>query len=143
MYDVNFEIIIDTDSYAGNFERELCAYITGHWDEETHGGDQAKEFDKEVGEPNPFENFITTALTQDDDVPIASYQCVEWEPVNKKTNSVGIFFEKEPTAELIELIKERSYKFTNKGRIFDHPVTLKIIGFRLLKRTVKIEATNV
>ncbi|KKK83825.1 hypothetical protein LCGC14_2789530, partial [marine sediment metagenome] len=21
--------IIDTDSYAGNFEREMCAYITG------------------------------------------------------------------------------------------------------------------
>ena len=22
-------IIIDTDTYAGNFERELCAYVTG------------------------------------------------------------------------------------------------------------------
>ena len=144
MYNVDFEVGIDTDSYAGNFERELCAYVTGHWDQETHGGDQAEVFEKEWGDrPNPFEDYITMALTQDDDCPVNTYQCLEWEPVNKKMNSVGIFFEKEPTSELIELIKKRAYKFEKKGKIFDKPVNLKIIGFRLLKRTVKIEETNV
>jgi hypothetical protein len=143
MYNVNFEVVIDTNSYAGNFERELCAYVTGYWDEETHGGDQADIFKKEVGEPNPFESFITMALTQDDDCPIEAYQCLEWEPINKETNSVGIFFEKEPTFELIKLIKERAYKFSKEGKIFGYPVTLKIIGFRLLKRKVEIEEINV
>ena len=149
MYNVDFEVVIDTDSYAGNFERELCAYVTGRWDHETHGGDQAEIFEKEVLlsklelPHDPFEGYITTTLTQDDDCPVEAYQCLEWEPINRKMNSVGIFFEQEPTPELIELIKERSYKFANEGKIFDYPVTLKIIGFRLLKRTVKIEETNV
>ena len=59
MYDVPaYKVIIDTDSYAGNFERELCAYVTGHWDGETHGGDQVKVFKDEVGEPNPFEGYV-------------------------------------------------------------------------------------
>ena len=48
-YPAPWEFIIDTDSYAGNFERELCAYVTGHWDMETHGGDQAEMFEQEVG----------------------------------------------------------------------------------------------
>ena len=143
MYDVNFEVVIDTDSYSGNFERELCAYITGHWDLETHGGDQAEIFEEECGDkPNPFEDYIAMALTQDDDCPVNAYQCLEWEPENKGMNSVGIFFEKEPTPELIELIKERAYKFEKEGKIFDKPVDLKIIGFRLFKRTVQIERVS-
>ena len=25
-----FAVLIKTDSYAGNFEREMCAHVTGH-----------------------------------------------------------------------------------------------------------------
>ena len=31
-------ILVDTKSYAGNFERELTGFCTGAWDGETHGG---------------------------------------------------------------------------------------------------------
>lgn len=38
----NFILVIDTDSYSGNFEREICGYATGIVDEERyHGTDQA------------------------------------------------------------------------------------------------------
>lgn len=138
MYDVPFEFVIDTNSYAGNFERELCAYVTGYWDNETHGGDQAEVFEKEIGNPNPFEGYVTYAITRDDDVPVYAPQCIEWESTNKANNSVGIFFEKEPTPELITLMKKRAKRFTKKGKIFDRRVKLKILGFRFLRRTVTI-----
>ena len=41
-------IIIDTSDYAGNFERELCAYVTGLIGESGVGEKQAIIFHKEV-----------------------------------------------------------------------------------------------
>jgi len=139
MNEVPFVFVIDTDAYAGNFEREICAYVTGHWDGETHGGDQAEVFKKEVGDPEElFGEYITTAPS-DDSYPRQVHADLMWEPQGKGMNSVGIFFEEEPTAVLITLMKDRAIKFAKEGRIFDRPVTMKIIGFRLLKRTVKID----
>lgn len=143
MYDANYEFVIDTDSYAGNFEREICAYMTGFWDNETHGKFQADKFDEEFGIENPFEDYITYAPTCDDDVPIMAPQCIEPTPeeyeVKDRYSSVGIFLDKEPTPELIELMKSRAYKFAKEGTIFDRPVKIKILGFRLFKQTVEKE----
>lgn len=147
MYDIPFEFVIDTDSYAGNFERELCAYVTGFWDHETHGGDQAAVFEKEVGDINPFEGYVIQAVTEDDDMPVEAHQCLELTPkksaVKGAFNSVGIFLQKELPPELIVLIKERAYRFAQQGLIFNRPVKLKILGFRLFKKTVKIEKVNI
>lgn len=143
-YNVPFMFVIDTDSYAGNFEREMCAYITGFWDGETHGGDQAAIFKKEIGEErNPFEDYVVMTLTQDDDVPCIAPMCLEQEPNGGAMNSIGIFFEEEPTIELITLMKNRAYKFSQEGLIFGRPVRLKIIGFRLFKKTVTIQEISI
>ena len=139
MTDVLFEFIIDTDSYAGNFEREICAYITGMWDHETHGRDQAAIFKKEVGIPNPFEEYITYVYLEHGYAP----QQIIWEPIAKAMNSVSIFFEKEPTPELIAIMKERAYRFSRYGLIFNEPVRLKILRFRFLKRIIKIETVEI
>lgn len=140
MYDTNYEFVIDTDKYAGNFERELCAYMTGFWDGETHGKFQADQFEEEFGIENPFEDYIHFAPTCDDDVPIMAPQCIEPTPdkykVKDRYSSVGIFFCKRPTPELIEILKERAYKFAEEGTIFDRPVKMKILGFRMLKQIV-------
>jgi hypothetical protein len=42
--------VIDTEDYSGNFERELCAYITGRVGECGVGDDMAEIFKKEVGD---------------------------------------------------------------------------------------------
>ena len=58
-----FVFVIDTDSYAGNFERDLCAYITGCIGDCGVGQGMAELYDKEVGvEPftNPFEDIIVS-----------------------------------------------------------------------------------
>lgn len=42
-----FAFVIDTNSYSGNFEREMCAYITGQVGDCGVGGEYAKMFEKE------------------------------------------------------------------------------------------------
>jgi hypothetical protein len=49
IFDVNeapFLFVVDTDSYSGNFERELVGYMTGA-DNGTHGEEEADEFKKD------------------------------------------------------------------------------------------------
>lgn len=42
-----YGFIIDTDSYSGNFERELCAYVTGHIGDCGTGDTEAEEYLKQ------------------------------------------------------------------------------------------------
>ena len=52
--------IIDTEDYAGNFERPLCAYITGRIGECGDGEEEAELYKKET-KLNPFDNVIDEA----------------------------------------------------------------------------------
>ncbi len=134
-----YELIIDTDCYAGNFERELCAYVTGFWDNET-GGDQAKVFDDEIGEANPFEDYVGFITNEYGlQTPVYLEQTPPELGAEHAMCSVAIAFEEKPTPELIQLVKDRAYKFEREGLIFGEPVRLSILGFRLHKITVKIE----
>lgn len=53
-----YKFIIDTDKYAGNFEREMCAYLTGRIGDCEVGDDFAEIFKKEVGDKASFENVL-------------------------------------------------------------------------------------
>ncbi len=52
--------VIDTEDYSGNFERELCAYITGRVGECGVGDDMAEIFKNEVKDmgEEPFSNVM-------------------------------------------------------------------------------------
>ncbi len=47
--------VIDTADYAGNFERELCAYVTGRIGDCEVGREMAALFEEEIGQ-EPFKN---------------------------------------------------------------------------------------
>lgn len=89
-------LIIKTDSYAGNFERELCAWLTGTIGECGVG--------KELVEPDieaMFENLM--------------YQVTDdhgyYRPVSIRfddTNNLVIFFESSPSEQQMTVILERS-----------------------------------
>lgn len=97
-----FGILIKTDSYAGNFEREMCAHLTGHTGDCGVGShyvndDIAKEFEDIIGNE------------QDDNgcyrpVTIGSYE-------NFSNNDVVIYFEEKPTQKHLDIIKERMPSF--------------------------------
>lgn len=135
-----YQFIIDTDSYAGNFERELCGYCTGHWDNETHGGVQSAMFKEEVGDPDEyFENVAYTTI-EDASYPFISCVTIVNEPTTKQCNSVAIFFDEKPTKKQIELMKQRAERYASEGKdILGRPLEFKVIGYRLIQ---KIEITR-
>ncbi|MEK6832587.1 MAG: hypothetical protein AABY32_00950 [Nanoarchaeota archaeon] len=63
---MKYFFVIDTEQYAGNFQREMAAYITGRWDFETHGEKEADAFIKEEGEETS-RKFDETIIGINDD----------------------------------------------------------------------------
>lgn len=211
--------IIDTDQYAGNFEREMCAYITGHTGECGVGGELAGCLKKDTGlnpdtffsnvlqvadedgccrpveiQPNPnwfndghgnewkitdndvekqlkkyvksVTDYWTPWIKQKESyIPelktgkvianwtieaarreIASHK-KEIEKAKKQKivarypayNSVGIWFESEPSEKQIELMKSRAKKY-KIGKLYKQP---KIEDFRLLHEETTIKTTEI
>jgi hypothetical protein len=61
----DYLFVIDTDEYAGNFEREMCAYLTGRVGDCGVGDDFAELFHKEV--PNGDALFENVASVPDEE----------------------------------------------------------------------------
>jgi hypothetical protein len=119
-----YSIIIDTDQYAGNFERKLCAYCTGQLGECGIGEEYSQMYNLEENE-NLFDNVLE--LVPDE------YGC--FRPVticsspSSLSTSVMIYFNEVPSEEMIKIIKDRTYKFINLKEIKEEKI--KILGFRL------------
>lgn len=134
--------VIDTSDYAGNFEREMCAYLTGNIGECGVGDDYAKIFNEEVG----VESFYNVTSRADEH---GCYRPASiWLNSEDKYNSVAIFFSEEPTSEQISLMKERAYQFAQLpkptfGGPPRGPMVDKILGFRLIKEETVRTITNV
>lgn len=142
MKESKYYIIFDTNSYAGNFERELCAYATGVIGDCGVGEEfidvfikeEKINYDKEYSTLNEdfWGNLI--GFTQDDD------GC--WRPVNIDItpgtayySSVRIILNHKPTIKQYELIKNRGKKFaTNKN--------IQILNVRLMREDVVIKTKN-
>lgn len=127
--------VIDTDEYAGNFERAMTAYLTGCTGDCGVGEKFAAMFVKEVGEKEQEKFYDVTEQRPDDHGchrPCAIYPTNGWyndgngkhykdvpkagATVKKKTKypaylSVGIFFNEKPTKAQIKLMKDRASKF--------------------------------
>ena len=157
-------VVIDTDAYAGNFERELCAYTTGQLGE-CGVGDEAQALFLEDGcDPAPFNSNV--AQVPDDEEtpchrPVGLYptpgrwnngmgKCfddAEHEEGQKKydaNESVVIWFHEEPTDEQVALIKERAEAFIRDERKWSSTSELsdglprKILGFRMVKKQTEV-----
>ena len=59
-------VVIDTDTYAGNFERQLTAFCTGHVGECNVGQELAAKFDAEVGDGTEDDPFLADDETEED-----------------------------------------------------------------------------
>jgi hypothetical protein len=139
MSDVKFIIIVDTAQYAGNFERELCAYASGQIGECSVGRD---EVDEEM--PN-FEWWEDNVEHQPDENgcyrPVEIYPNPRWtnDGYGNHTllkegearafvayNSIAIALSELPTSEIWAQFKQRAKEFCcRKG--------ITIEGFRWVK----------
>jgi hypothetical protein len=142
--DVPVILLIATNEYAGNFEREMCGYVTGTHDG-THGHIESAVFDKEVGaqvidpeySPEGIASFI--AFVPDKHAyPRCAYIWNEG-PDGNSFQSVAIFFEEWPErfqVLMLERIKEfPTYMATQPWKSNRN---LQILGVKLLRRTVTI-----
>ncbi len=104
-----FAVLIETNKYAGNFEREMCAHLTGHVGE-CEVGDEfivpevAGLFEGVIGnEPDDNGCYRPVALGCD---------------IKGGTNQgVVIYFDGEPTQVHLDTIKERVKSFTYEDKL--------------------------
>lgn len=151
MSTTRYALVIDTEQYSGNFERQLCAFTTGQIGGCEVGDDYARLYD----EPEPFEN-IEQRADEDDGChrPCSIWPTPGWsndgKGIHTKGNgpflaylSVAIFFHEQPTTEQVELIKRRSVKFNEaQARLCPYPrEAITITGFRLV--TITQQETSV
>lgn len=153
--------VIDTDQYAGNFEREMTAYITGQVGECEVGSDMFEYYIAETGDKDK-EKFSELLEHRADDHgchrPCTIYSTPGWFnngsgehfKETKKSNkypaylSVAIFFYEKPSAKIISFMKERAKRFAatkrkmakERGHSWDENFKLEITGFRLIEETL-------
>lgn len=158
-----FAFVVDTDTYAGSFERELCVYVTGQYSEETCNGfvekyikliKPEKEYLNSI-----FENLVTSRLCEHDGYghqspvvifPTPGYSndgdgnaCkVDAEHPFKYPSyqSVAIFMDKRPDDATIKLMKERVDKFLQR---LPRVERFKLIGYRIIECTVDTKSEDV
>jgi hypothetical protein len=150
--------VIDTDEYAGGVERDMSAFIVGQCDL-CHSGigdceeDSYHQLYNEELPKNPFENLVGSIVDDHGDDQInRSPQILVATPgysnnghgeVKKLSpgetlehpayNSIGIALEREPTEEELDLLCERTLKFSSLPKDKDWDARPKILGFRLLE----------
>lgn len=124
--DIKYSIIIETDQYTGNFERELTAYCTGEIGDCEVGELEANEFIADFSDESPF--------SFDFDRVGDEYGC--FRPVKMELNddcqynSLRIFIDQSglPSVEELKLIYDRAVKYSERLE----PAT-KIIAIKLCK----------
>ena len=132
----SYVFIIATDSYTGNFEREMCAFSTGAVGECGVGQEQADLFRAELMpnadeyDPTLFEVNDCINLYEPDDHGCGRPTSI-WEDSKGNYNALAIFFNEKPTPVMIDLMKDRSAVYAGKNKI-------KILGYSMIKREVVV-----
>lgn len=84
---VPYILVVDTDQYAGNFERELTGFCTGQHDG-THGDIEAEKFDEYLEENDLDSDWEARIVTSPDDSGYARV-CTVWMTPGRLSNGMG------------------------------------------------------
>ena len=125
--------VIDTDSYAGNFEREMCAYVTGQTGECGVGEDYAKRAHNEIPQAQKTELESIVKSVMDDHGcyrPVSIHSNPRISKPN--SNSVGIYFSQKPSQDLVNMMKDRAKAVGNEGFGFFEKEKVDVMGFRMI-----------
>jgi len=140
--------IIETDSYAGNFERDMTAWCTGHIGDCQVGSHYVKLFnsfgyvkwgDDYNSDENHLSEYIECRVCPEDNSH-CSRPCTGYYNEEGEYNNVCIYFAEEPPQEIIDIIKERAHGFSRtrqkqqelKGQNWNNE-DIKVFGFKWIK----------
>jgi hypothetical protein len=158
-----YVFVVDTDHYAGNFERPMVAYMTGAVGECEVGQEEADLFE---------ENGLFLELTDKTSHELDDHGCARpasiWTTPGRYNNgngkhfdgnptgagkypayeSVAAFFSERPTDEEIEFMKQRAheyveYKHQTRPAYFKDESQIRIKGFRLITQQVSTQEQSV
>ena len=160
--------VIDTDKYSGNFERQLCAYMTGELDESDVGQEYACTYRAEMGlkeEPTESDDekdllFDLVGFCNGDEgfqfratiCPTPGYsnngsgEHTKLEPGEMMKwpayQSVAIVLSEEPSPEQITLLKNRAEAFAALSRAgkTKYIEAFNISGFRIISTHTSINS---
>jgi len=133
---------IETDRYAGNFDKDMCAYITGLIDANNCGYEMAKIFKSDNVDESISEWFDDeTIFIQDEHGAYRSVQM--YGPPNYK--SIEVRFCSLPTTEILDFIYNRACNFCNRDIVPDrfNNYPTKIVKMELVKEDIVKIYTNV
>ncbi len=136
-----FGFIVKTDAYTGNFEREMCAYMTGQIGECEVG----KSYVDQEEKPSLDKLFHNILFLPDEHGCCRPVSMLAGDlyfnlkiPHEEQIDSLVIYFNDEPTAEQIEVLKKKAYEFPqvweeNRQVYVKHSRLVKILGFIIVE----------
>lgn len=144
-------LVIDTDAYAGNFERELCAACTGHHDDTSVTAKEiAASYDGpdlgfiEGGDGDEVDDVEGLIGTYNDN-GCYRHAGIYQTPGTTEYRSVRIVLNRDPTPAELDGIMRRAMAFAGVGAQSDrgHEVQpFKIIGVRLIRERTTTQVTH-
>ncbi|HDR2377013.1 TPA: hypothetical protein QCH88_004252 [Enterobacter asburiae] len=159
----SFIFVVDTDSYSGNFEREMCAHITGQIGECGVGAEYRDDVEDLKEDHYDFDiekicDWLERNVSQVADEHACYRPCAIW-PTPGRTNngngvhsditdenplkwpayeSVAIFLKQEPPEDVARFMVIRANTFQEKPSKWSTPKKIKVKGCRLVKETTVI-----
>ena len=101
MANKKFYLLIETNQYTGNFERELCSYVFGaYYEAQEWVEDLRKRFYSEIGEDHALTNSLHHFYDEHGETVCEIHN----------ENCLKVFFDEDPTP-FAEIIQERLIKF--------------------------------
>lgn len=159
----DYLVVIDTNQYSGNFERELTGYVTGVYGECEVGKKEAEIFEEEVEDEALAEELGNIIESRRDDRGCYRPCAIATTPYRRNNGagvhysvdsddadgyhayeSVEIYFREEPTKEMLQLIIERAKAFTeywSKRPYSDGK--LEMLRLRIIATETRVEETQI
>src|SRR5512135_82994 len=158
-----YVFVVDTDSYAGNFERELSSFVVGRCDEfGDHRGNPYKELYTKELPADPFDGLIGSRVCDPGDdgihrapmdlAPTPGYSndgrgnVKKLKPGQKLKygafNSVAIFLRRKPTKAELSLLVKRARAFETLPKTKEWEARPKILGCRLVEERLLLVSTD-
>lgn len=156
-----FKLVVDTAQYSGNFEREMCAYITGQFGECGVGEEWVKNYSPTIRHLDWWSKHIVNRANDSESPcyrPVAIYPSAGWfnngRAKHYRSNNLGtkivkrpsymsvaIFTSSIPPDHVLEEFTERAREFcsqylTLKGEISGYVYekeNLTFTGIRIIK----------
>lgn len=138
-----FRLVVDTNSYAGNFERILCAYATGQTGECGVGVDYSQCFSEQIAHIEWWNKHIVKRSEGRHESPCKRPTTIYWNGKQGGYKSVAIYVKKMPPEEVLIEFAERVKEFCNNRDLLKatvHNMDIKLPNKAMLLSLMGLES---